>query len=131
MNKDIRTQLLEKGFKESPLLLVERKYDYYVELSKQAQKATGNKLTAITLQATKLCKQINEICDSRKIGNPLKGEKIEWLDTMERYGIPKISLTTDNKGGFVGMSVVFGVIDESEDNKKNLQAYELLKTLKK
>ena len=84
MEKDIRTQLLEKGYKESPVLLVERKYNYWLQLSAQAKFVTGNKLTALTLEAEKQTKKINEICESRKIGNPLKGEKIEYLGEVKK-----------------------------------------------
>ena len=76
---DIRTQLLQQGVKESPILLVERKFEHYQKLGRRACKATGNRLKGITLEAEKLLASINEICSVRKIGNPLNGEAIEYL----------------------------------------------------
>ena len=80
--QDIRTQLLNAGFKESPLLLVERKFDAYNDLSRQAIKAKGYKLKGLTIEAEKIVKSINDICEKRNIGNPLKGGAIEYLEKV-------------------------------------------------
>jgi len=78
-HSDIKTQLINQGIKESPLLLVERKFELFQKYGEQAATAKGNRLLGIQAEGEKLVKQINEICDSRKIGNPLKGEKVEYI----------------------------------------------------
>ena len=81
---DMRTQLLNAGFKESSLLLVERKFQAFNHLSSEAMTAKGFKLMGINIEAEKVMNSINEICEKRKIGNPLKGETIEYLERVKQ-----------------------------------------------
>lgn len=73
----IREQLLQQGFKESPLLLVERLFQQHQELMKKP--IWNAKFRARhEKRVQELQEKIVAICTERGIGNPFKGEKIEW-----------------------------------------------------
>ena len=77
--KTLRDQLLANGFKESPVAMVDRLYNQMLEW--EAKPAWTFKFQMRVLAETKeLREKITKICEERKIGNPLKGQAIEYLE---------------------------------------------------
>jgi hypothetical protein len=74
---DIRQQLFNLGFRESPLAMVERLYDNYQDLLNQALN-DPRKRQRLEGRLLSLRQRIQTICETRSVGNPFKGERIEW-----------------------------------------------------
>ena len=85
MHEDIRKQLLNSGFKESPAVYVHRLYQEYKQLEEKGKTTKGERAKqGIFEQARKLFDKINIICTTRNVGNPFKGQAIESLDDKGR-----------------------------------------------
>ena len=79
-DETILVQLIKKGFKESPVNYVERLWKKRNEwLNKPIWKESFRKV--IETKVSHYDEKITKICTERSIGNPLKGEEIEYQST--------------------------------------------------
>lgn len=75
--RTLRDQLLANGFKESPVVLVDRLYKQLLDWSaRPVWNARFRSVVASKVQ--ELTDKINKICEERQVGNPLKGEVVDW-----------------------------------------------------